>query len=68
MYDSKVKVTYFELLCQIFSLEVFNNAYFPDHMMVGMMIDTDPRFNSAIIPYALANYLKVKVMDLELLC
>ena len=36
-------------------------------MMVGMMIDIGPRFNSETLP-ALANDPKVKVMDMEALC
>ena len=45
---------------------MFNRAYFPDHVLVGMMIDIGPRFNSAVPP-ALANDHQVKVMELKLL-
>ena len=48
-------------------LKVFSSPYVADYVMVGMMIAIDPRFNSAMPP-ALANDIKVKVMDLEVLC
>ena len=57
---------YLELLCQSFALKLLT-AYFPDHMVVGILIDIGQRFNSAL-PHTLASELKVKVMDLEFLC
>ena len=64
-HDLKVKFTDINFMSKC-CLKIFVSTYFPDHMMVGMMIDIGSRFNSAI-SRALVNNIKNKAMDLELL-